>query len=57
MLHRALVAAAFIAAVAFGGATASASDLYTTVTVTSGTAPERRALGFVNCFRDILVKV
>ena len=57
MSRRALVAAAFFAAVAFGGAVASASDLYTTVTVTSGTAPERRALGFVNCLRDILVKV
>lgn len=53
----ALVAAAFVAAVSFGGAAASSSDLYTTVTVTSGTAPERRALGFGNCFRDILVKV
>lgn len=53
----ALVAAVVFAAVAFGSTAAFASDLYTTVTVTSGTAPERRALGFVNCFRDILVKV
>lgn len=50
----ALVAAA---CAAIGDAKAGASDLYTTTTVTSGTAPERRAIGFIKCFRDVLVKL
>lgn len=36
---------------------AAASDLYTTQTITSGTAPERRDIGFAQCLRDVVVKV
>ena len=36
---------------------ASASELYTTGTITSGTAPERRDIGFVTCLRDVVVRV
>ncbi|PWK70780.1 DUF2066 domain-containing protein [Aminobacter sp. AP02] len=34
-----------------------ASDLYTTRVITSGTAPERRDIGFAQCLRDVVVKV
>lgn len=36
---------------------ATAFDLYTTQTITSGTAPERRDIGFSQCLRDVVVKV
>lgn len=36
---------------------AIASNLYTTQTITSGTAPERRDIGFAQCLRDVVVKV
>lgn len=47
--------AALLALVFFGQA--RAADLYTTQTITSGTAPERRAIGFAQCLRDIVVRV
>ncbi|WP_269930805.1 DUF2066 domain-containing protein [Aminobacter sp. HY435] len=43
-------------ALTFAGV-AAASDLYTTMTITSGTAPERRDIGFANCLRDVVVRV
>lgn len=46
-----------VAAVQMGGAGAQALDLYTTQTVTSGTAEPRRAIGFAQCLRQVLVKV
>jgi len=36
---------------------AGAADLYTVGTITSGTAPERRDIGFANCLRDVVVRV
>lgn len=36
---------------------AGAAELYTVRTITSGTAPERRAIGFANCLRDVVVRV
>lgn len=36
---------------------ARADDLYTVGTITSGTAPERRDIGFANCLRDVVVRV
>ncbi|WP_406873454.1 DUF2066 domain-containing protein [Aminobacter sp. P9b] len=36
---------------------AIASDLYATQTITSGTAPERRDIGFAQCLRDVVVRV
>lgn len=36
---------------------ATAFDLYTTRTITSGTAPERRDIGFAQCLRDVVVRV
>lgn len=36
---------------------AAASDLYTVNTITSGTAPERRDIGFAQCLRDVVVRV
>ncbi|WP_378945211.1 DUF2066 domain-containing protein [Mesorhizobium sp. ANAO-SY3R2] len=46
-----------VAAALPAGAPANASDLYTMRTVTSGTAEPRRAIGFAQCFRDVLVRV
>lgn len=35
---------------------AGAADLYSVGTITSGTAPERRDIGFANCLRDVVVR-
>lgn len=53
----AMAQVAMFCTTALGVVGSHASDFYTTVTVTSGTAPERRAIGFANCFRDVLVKL
>ncbi|MDH4986460.1 DUF2066 domain-containing protein [Aminobacter anthyllidis] len=47
--------AALLALAFFGQA--RAAELYTTRTITSGTAPERRAIGFAQCLRDVVVRV
>ncbi|MRX32892.1 DUF2066 domain-containing protein [Aminobacter sp. MDW-2] len=36
---------------------ARADDLYSVGTITSGTAPERRDIGFANCLRNVVVRV